>query len=304
MSIRNRHPDHDNHDDDLHDRGLQFDLQTLVQRRHALKLLSGAAMIALVGCSNDKDSKPAASATSSTDASPAAAPAGTLAATAAVVSPIPASATPLSSCTLLPSESAGPFPGYGSSGPNILTQSGIVRSDIRSSIGTSTTVAKGVPLALKLTIVDTKNSCKPLAGAAVYLWQCDMNGLYSMYSPGVTNENYLRGVQAADANGVVTFQSVFPAAYPGRWPHIHFEVYPSLAVASSSANKRATSQLALPEDICKIVYATSPYSKSLAALAQTPLARDNVFSDGYALQMATVTGSVSAGYTAILHVGV
>ena len=123
-----------------------------------------------------------------------------------------------------------------------------------------------------------------------------------MYSPGVTNENYLRGVQVADANGVVTFQSVFPAAYPGRWPHIHFEVYPSLAVANSSANKRATSQLALPEAFCRVVFATAGYGKSLTALDQTPLARDNVFSDGYALQMASVTGSVAAGFSASLEV--
>jgi protocatechuate 3,4-dioxygenase beta subunit len=204
----------------------------------------------------------------------------------------------------VPEETAGPFPGNGSNGPNALAQSGIVRSDIRPSFGTSTKVATGVPLTVKLTIVDTANGCRPLSGAAVYIWHCDQAGNYSMYSPGAINENYLRGVQAADANGVVTFTSVFPAAYAGRWPHIHFEVYPSLESATSAQNKRATSQLALPEDVCNAVYATPGYEQSVRNMAQTPLSRDMVFADGWELQMATVTGSVQQGLTASLTAGV
>jgi protocatechuate 3,4-dioxygenase beta subunit len=205
---------------------------------------------------------------------------------------------------VIPTETAGPFPGDGTNGPNVLTQSGVVRSDIRSSIGTGKGVATGVPLTIKLNVVDTKNGCKALAGAAVYLWHCDINGNYSMYSQGVTGENYLRGVQATDANGSVTFTSIFPAAYSGRWPHIHFEVFPSLASATNGQNKTAVSQLALPEDVCKAVFATSGYSQSLTNLAQTPLTRDNVFSDGVSLQTPTVTGSTSAGYVATLLVAV
>ena len=51
--------------------------------------------------------------------------------------------------------------------------------------------------------------------------------------------------------------------YDGRWPHIHFEVYPSLAKATNSANKIATSQMALPEDTAKAVYATAGYEQSV-----------------------------------------
>ena len=131
----------------------------------------------------------------------------------------------------------------------MLNQSGVVRKDIRSSFGSSTTVAQGVPLAIELTIQDAA-SCKALAGAAVYLWHCDRDGNYSLYSQAAASENYLRGVQAADANGLVTFQSIFPACYSGRWPHIHFEVYPSLEMATDEANKVATSQIALPKDAC------------------------------------------------------
>src|SRR6185312_14870599 len=104
--------------------------------------------------------------------------------------------------TEIPEETAGPYPGDGSNGPDVLTQSGIVRSDIRSSFGTASRVAQGVPLTINLTIVDTAKGCGAYAGAAVYLWHCDRDGAYSLYSPGVTAENYLRGVQAADGTGL------------------------------------------------------------------------------------------------------
>ena len=136
------------------------------------------------------------------------------------------------SCAVIPEETAGPFPGDGSNGPDVLSEAGVVRKDIRSSFGASSTVAEGIPLAINLTIQDAGGDCAPLAGAAVYIWHCDRGGAYSLYSEAAADENYLRGVQAADDAGLVTFQSIFPACYPGRWPHIHFEVFPSLDLAT------------------------------------------------------------------------
>ncbi len=187
----------------------------------------------------------------------------------------------------------------------MLAESGVVRSDIRSSFGSSSTVAEGVPATVNLTLLDTTSGCSPLAGAAVYLWHCDREGRYSMYSEGVEGENYLRGVQESDADGVVTFQTIFPAAYSGRWPHIHFEVYESLDAATSGGTLNATSQVALPEDTCAAVYATEGYEQSVENLAQTSLATDNVFSDdGGVSQLATVTGDATSGYTIDLSVSV
>ena len=123
-------------------------------------------------------------------------------------------------------------------------------------------MAQGVPLTINLTVLDLAANAVPLAGGAVYLWQCDREGRYSMYSQGVTNENYLRGVQEIDASGKVSFTSVFPGCYAGRWPHIHFEVYRSLASATAAGNKIATSQIALPEGLCDAVYASSGYGTS------------------------------------------
>src|SRR4051812_26633046 len=78
-------------------------------------------------------------------------------------------------CTKIPEETAGPYPGEGSNGPNVLNQTGVVRSDIRTSFAGLTGTATGVPLTIDLTIVSA-SSCAPLANRAVYLWHCDQAG--------------------------------------------------------------------------------------------------------------------------------
>jgi len=130
----------------------------------------------------------------------------------------------------------------------------------------------------------------------VYLWHCDRDGNYSMYSSAVASENYLRGVQETDATGTVTFTSIFPGCYAGRWPHIHYEVYPSVAKATAASSILHTSQIALPETTCAEAYAADGYTKSVTNLKGVSLESDNVFSDGWDLQLATATGSVSSGY--------
>ena len=99
-------------------------------------------------------------------------------------------------------------------------------------------------------------------------------------------------------------QDDLPRRLHGRWPHIHFEVYPSLDEATSAGSKLKTSQLALPQEACEPVYATAGYEQSVPNLAQTSLDSDMVFSDGYASQLATATGSVESGMTVKLNVGV
>jgi protocatechuate 3,4-dioxygenase beta subunit len=205
--------------------------------------------------------------------------------------------------TRMPEETAGPYPGDSSNGPDVLNLSGVVRSDIRSSFAGLSGAADGVSLTIVLTLVSA-SSCAVLAGRAIYLWHCDRLGRYSLYSAGVTTQNYLRGVQEADASGRVTFTSIYPGCYAGRWPHIHFEVYPSLSAATSVANKIATSQIALPKDASDLIYAGNGYDGSATNLSRITLATDNVFSDGASLELATVTGSVASGLTAMLTIAV
>jgi protocatechuate 3,4-dioxygenase beta subunit len=278
------------HEMDDHDRGLRFDMSRLFGRRRLLAMAAtGAGAVVLAACGNDDDAASGTSAPATTS-DPAATTASTTAGTTAA------------SCDPIPEETAGPYPGDGSNGPNILTESGVVRSDITTSIGSASGVADGVPLTVELTVTDTAAGCTPLAGAAVYLWHCDREGRYSMYSEGAEDENYLRGVQETDADGTVAFTSIFPACYSGRWPHIHFEVYASLDDATSAGDPIATSQLAFPADTCDAVYATIGYEQSVSNLSRVSLQSDMVFADGVDQQVATMSGDVSTGYRATLAV--
>ena len=210
-----------------------------------------------------------------------------------------------SSCpSRVPSETEGPFPGDGTNGPNVLGAAGVVRSDIRTSFAGLNGTADGAPLDARFSRWCPHRSCAALAGRAVYLWHCDRLGRYSLYNAGVTNQNYLRGVQEADASGKVTFTTIYPGCYSGRWPHIHFEVYPSLAASTNANNKTATSQIALPKSANDLVYATTGYESSAQNQSQMTLASDGVFSDGASLELATVTGTVASGLTATLTIAI
>lgn len=275
-------------DEEVVDQGLAFDLGTLLDRRRALALLGiGAAGGALAACG--AGSSPAASGTTSSTSS-AAATSG-----AAAVS---------SDLSEIPDETAGPYPGDGSNGADVLEESGVVRSDIRSSFGSASATAPGIPMTLELTILDIVGGGAPMTGAAVYVWHCDSDGKYSMYTDSVKNENYLRGVQVTNDSGAVTFTSVFPGCYLGRWPHVHFEVYPGVEAITDSTNNICTSQVAMPQNICDAVYALDSYPDSARNLGQVTLTTDNVFGDdGGIHQLATVSGDTS-GYSVKLTVPV
>jgi protocatechuate 3,4-dioxygenase beta subunit len=278
-----------------HDLGLIYDLGTL-RRRNVLRLLAGAGLAVAAGCSADETT---GSSTPST--TPSTTPSAT---TSSSSSSTPSTTASAANVDEIPQETAGPFPGDGSNGPNVLTESGIVRKDITKSFGSASGVAAGVPLTVELAVLDAAKDTA-LQGAAIYIWHCDAQGRYSLYDGEITGENYLRGVQAADANGKVTFTTVFPAAYQGRWPHIHFEVYSSLSEATAAGKISSTSQLALPAEVCNTVYATSGYDGSSQNMSRTSLQNDNVFGDdGGVKQLAAVTGSVQDGYVARLTVGV
>lgn len=283
-------------DEELVDQGLAFDVTTLATRRLMLTVAGiGAASLFVAACSSSGSNSTTTTSTTSSSTTSTSTTTGSSTTTAASTS----------SLTEIPDETAGPYPGDGSNGPDVLEQSGIIRSDIRSSFGGASGVAEGVPLDFELTILDMANGNVPFEGVAVYAWHCNREGLYSMYSEGVTDQNFLRGVQVTDADGKVRFTSIFPACYSGRWPHIHFEVYPDVADITDSTNAIATSQIALPEEVCNVVFAENGYESSVRNLAEVSLDSDNVFGDDSGVsQLATVTGSVSDGYLATLVVGV
>ena len=263
--------------EDVVDQGAGFDITTLVTRRRVLGVVgAGAGALALAACSTGT-----ASTTTTASATASVTPAGEI-----------------------PEETNGPYPADGTNGINVLEESGIVRRDITSSLDGGST-ADGVPLSLTFTVTDTANGGVPFDAVAVYAWQCDAQGRYSMYSEGVEDQTYLRGIQITDADGTATFDTVVPGCYTGRWTHIHFEIYPDADSATDADNAIATSQVAFPQDMLDAVYQLSTYPESARNLAQVgSLDNDNIFGDGYDLQMGTFTGDPATGYVGTLAVAV
>lgn len=266
-----------------HDRGLPHDLSRLLSRRAALGWFAAAGAAGLAaGCGDLWGAKNDGAATG-----------------------------PNGECVLHPPETAGPFPADGSNRAhgtlaNVLADSGIVRRDMRASLGKPGSVAPGTQLDLTVSLLDVGGSCAPLAGHAIYLWHCDAAGRYSIYD--LSGESYLRAVAVTDAEGKAQFTTIVPGCYPGRYPHMHFEIYPALDKATSYRNRVLTSQLAMPADACRAVYDAVPaYRASIAAFARSPLESDGIFADNTPRQLAAQTlslqGNPANGYQGTVTIG-
>jgi len=287
------------HADEEHDDfgGLHRDVPALIGRRHMLQLMGGLSIAGLLAaCGLDNDT----AATTQTSGAPA-----TTGGSDAVSTTAPTAGSATGSTAAagaeIPDETGGPFPADGTNGPNVLDDDGIVRADLTTSFGESSGVAEGIPLAFNLSIVEAATG-RAVPGAVVYLWHCTAGGQYSIYE--VTDENYLRGVQVADDAGRISFTSIFPGCYSGRWPHAHFEVYTSLEEATAGSGAIKTSQLALPQADCETAYADSRYANSIQNLSRLSLDTDGIFRDGWTDQLVTMSGSPSDGYVASLLVRV
>jgi protocatechuate 3,4-dioxygenase beta subunit len=180
-------------------------------------------------------------------------------------------------CAVTPSETAGPYPS--------LTD--LFRSDIRED-------RDGSPLTLAINVVNANDGCSPVANVNVEIWHCDAAGNYSQYGNSRT-ETFLRGIQTTDANGQVTFTTVFPGWYQGRATHIHVEV-----VRNGSSVK--VSQIAFPESVNAAVYRTGVY----ASRGSNPTSNggDGIFADSLASELAQVTGDAATGLSATFRMGI
>ncbi|WP_087117862.1 dioxygenase family protein [Corynebacterium urinipleomorphum] len=280
----------DRQDEDVEDQGLAFDMKTIESRLSRRKLLGflgiGAGSAALAACAPGGQSDGRGSSSTATSGAPST-----------------TGSTSAADLTETKTETAGPYPGDGSNGPDVLEKVGVERRDIRGSIGGGAT-ASGVSMTLKMNIIDMVNSNAPMAGAAVYIWHCDSAGGYSMYSSGLEDETYLRGVQVTGEDGSVEFTTIVPGCYEGRYPHIHFEVFPSVDDISVASNAILTSQIAIPAEVCDPVYETDNYEQSRTPYSRISLDSDNVFHDGWDEQLPSFTGSVEGGYDMELNVAI
>jgi protocatechuate 3,4-dioxygenase beta subunit len=198
-----------------------------------------------------------------------------------------------STCAVIPSETDGPYPLYSS-------RNGIYRSNI---VGSDITSTSGVPLQITLNLQNTNDSCEPITRAAVYIWHCDQYGGYSGYSSthngSHSGKTFCRGIQVSDNNGQVSFTTLYPGWYAGRITHIHMAIYLNNNLSSTPK----ISQFAFAQSVTSAVYGTSPYSSHGQNTSVTSFAADNIFNDGTAYQIATVSGSVNTSLAATLNVG-
>ncbi|WEK69390.1 MAG: intradiol ring-cleavage dioxygenase [Candidatus Chryseobacterium colombiense] len=188
-------------------------------------------------------------------------------------------------CSVTNTETEGPFP---TKSPSTLVQSNIV-SD-----------RTGVAFSITITVQNVNAGCANLQGAIVDIWHCDKDGNYSEYggtsmqSANYTSVHFLRGRQTTDANGQVSFTSIFPGWYSGRATHIHVHIY------NTSGQSLLVTQIAFPEgsDSAVALVAASTGYKGMSGYTYN--ASDNVFSDGTSNEMSSISGSVSGGF-ALTH---
>jgi protocatechuate 3,4-dioxygenase beta subunit len=201
------------------------------------------------------------------------------------------------SCPLIPDAEAGPFPADGSNGPDDLNMVGILRKDITDG-------QIGTPLNFQFTVLDEK--CQPVKGAAIYIWHCNRNGEYSSYSDphmgDYTDENFCRGVQLSDAQGNVTFQTIFPGWYEGRVTHAHLEIYLNGNYKSCAPDR--TTQVCFPESITRATYANAHWYPKGQNTSVPSVADDYVFSEGATHQTCSVTNDSLGGLVASLRLPV
>lgn len=182
-------------------------------------------------------------------------------------------------CALSPKETAGPFP--------IITPSELVQSNIILD-------RKGIAMRINIIIKDKSNDCTPLPNVYVDIWHCDAQGMYSEYGGNnmqredYTESHFLRGRQLTNANGEVSFISIFPGWYPSRAPHIHVEVL------KTNGRSIRVSQIAFEKETCETIYATANYNGT----AQTQNNDDDILNDSLNGNMVdSAVGNITDGYT-------
>ena len=275
---------------------------SILSRREVLRLLGATGAMLLVGCgpsqsgSGTATQAPATAApTLNAEAQTAAAlPQNPTAVTAqeAQVATAEAATTAVASgngatvpaCVVRPEATEGPY----------YVDVDLVRSDIRSDT-TTNEVKAGVPLVLTFNVSQVSASnCAPLQGATVEIWHCDAVGAYSgVNDPGfnTVGQNWLRGAQMTNANGVATFTTIYPGWYSGRAVHIHFKVHPDEA-------RVFTSQLFFEDALSQQVFTQAPYA-SKGSTPDTLNSTDGIYQD---LLLLTTT-KTDQGYAATFDVG-
>ena len=177
-------------------------------------------------------------------------------------------------CVLTPEMTEGPY----------YLEAMAVRRDITEG-------RPGVPLQLELTIADA-STCAPVPGLMVEVWHADAEGDYSGFGSGGSSTTFLRGGQPSDAQGVATFDTIYPGWYPGRAVHIHLKVHDGRTVH--------TTQLFFDQELTDEVFTRAPYA---GASGETTNDQDGIYRDGGASTILRMTPA-GDGYVGRIVLGV
>jgi protocatechuate 3,4-dioxygenase beta subunit len=195
-------------------------------------------------------------------------------------------------CVMTPAKTVGPY----------FVDEKLNRSDVRANTSDGA-VQAGVPLTLRMQIFDADNRCAPVQGATVDIWHANAAGLYSDEAANHTvGQNWLRGYQTTDADGLVTFTTIYPGWYSGRAVHIHFKVR---IYDGSSETLEFTSQMFFTDAMNSSVFtAYSPYKERSPQTPDTTDSADTILGSDAATLTLSPASDGSGGYTADFSVGV
>jgi len=195
-------------------------------------------------------------------------------------------------CLLDPTLTRGPF----------WVDERLNRADIRpdTNAAANPNPRPGLPLALQFAVsAYASGVCTPLQGAQVDVWHCDAGGTYSDVG-GAAGQNFLRGYQVTDANGLAKFTTIYPGWYTGRAVHIHVKV--RLFDASNRTTTEATTQVFFDDAVSDSVFASvAPYDARSSR--DTRNGADGIYGNRTALLLA-LSGDTKSGYTGSIPLGI
>ena len=249
-----------------------------IKRRQFISFVSSAAVVSLLGCQREQ----------STSAAPVKLSSQTVANTVANTT-VAETFENLPSCIVSPQQTEGPY----------FVEEALNRSDIRSDPSDGS-VKGGVPLRLVLRVSQVSSgACTPLEGAAVDIWHCDAEGVYSgVRDRGFTTvgQKFLRGSQITNSDGTVEFTTIYPGWYRGRTVHAHFKVRNNTA----PQGYEFTSQLYFDDALTDQVYAQTPYNSRGQRDVQN--GNDRIYQDG-GEQLTLQLTHDKEGYTGTFNIG-
>jgi protocatechuate 3,4-dioxygenase beta subunit len=265
-------------------------------RRDILRSLGGAAAATLLGCGTNK----IVTATSSSGTS-----------TTSTTASSGASSSSTTACLVESSTTRGPYFVDTINDTNNVATSGTPyaidalipqRSDIRTDTEGSAGTQLGIPLVLNITLYDSSCSAV-ISGARVDIWHANAHGAYSDVKEAggdYTGQNFLRGYQFSDANGLVSFTTVYPGAYSGRCPHIHLKI--RIFNADGAVTTENTTQLFFTDATSTSIYAASSYYTTSSY--NTKDSADAIYNSESPTLIPTLTGDTTAGLTGTIAIGV